>query len=77
MKRNNSLKKKFLKFKENQFEKKMSKLVVKNQDIEMILMQSYSEREKQSKLIEDLTNKYIIMENEKNEMENLVISVKL
>ena len=35
-------------------------------------MQSYNEREKQSKIIEDLTNKYIIMENEKNELENLV-----
>ncbi len=35
-------------------------------------MQSYNEREKQSKIIEDLTNKYIIVENEKNELENLV-----
>ena len=37
-------------------------------------MQSYNEREKQSKLIEDLTNKYLIIENEKNELENLVKS---
>ena len=40
--------------------------------MEFILMQSYSEREKQSKIIDDLTNKYIMIENEKNELENLV-----
>ena len=40
--------------------------------MEFILMQSYNEREKHSKIIEDLTNKYIILENEKNELENLV-----
>lgn len=44
----------------------------KQQDLEYSLMQTCCERDKQSKLIEDLSKKYIFVENEKNEMEHLV-----
>ncbi len=39
----------------------------------MALLQSLDERDKQAKLFENLTKKFIIIENEKNELENLVI----
>jgi hypothetical protein len=40
--------------------------------MELTLVQQFDEREKQGKLIGELTNKYILIENEKNELENLV-----
>ncbi len=40
-------------------------------------MQSCTERDKQSKIIDELTHKYLVMENDKNELENLVRSVFL
>jgi hypothetical protein len=39
----------------------------------LALLQSLDERDKQAKLFENLTKKFIIIENEKNELENLVI----
>lgn len=50
----------------------ISKLASKTQEMEFVLMQSYNERDKQAKIIEEITNKFILVENEKNEMENLV-----
>ena len=35
-------------------------------------MQTCNERDKQVKLIEELSNKYILLENDKNELEHLV-----
>lgn len=40
--------------------------------MELTLLQSFDEREKQGKIIAELTSKYILIENEKNELENLV-----
>ena len=51
---------------------KINKLINKQKELEFVLIQSCNEREKQVKLIEELSNKYLIMENEKNEMEQLV-----
>lgn len=47
-------------------------MINKQKELEFVLIQSCNEREKQVKLIEELSNKYLIMENEKNEMEQLV-----
>jgi hypothetical protein len=56
----------------NSFQKEVTKLMNKQQDLEYALMQACNESEKQSKLIEELTKKYLLVENEKNEMEHLV-----
>lgn len=48
-------------------------MVNKQQEMEITLLQAYDEREKQTKLVEDLTNKYFLIENEKNDLENLVL----
>ena len=44
----------------------------KQQELEYSLMQTCNERDKQKKIIEELTNKYIYLENEKNDLEHLV-----
>lgn len=44
----------------------------KQKEIEFVLGQTCSEREKQAKIMEDLSNKYILIENEKNELEHVV-----
>jgi hypothetical protein len=49
----------------------------KEKELEYVLMQSCTERDKQSKIIDELTHKYLVMENDKNELENLVRSVFL
>lgn len=54
------------------FQKEISKLIKKQQELEFALMQTCNERDKQTKLIEELTKKYLFVENEKNEMEHLV-----
>jgi septal ring factor EnvC (AmiA/AmiB activator) len=54
------------------FQKEINQLLNKQQEIEYALMQSCNERDKQSKLIDELTKKYIFLENEKNDIENLV-----
>jgi len=56
----------------NSFQKEIAKLLNKQQELEYALMQTCNERDKQSKLIEELTKKYLFVENEKNEMEHLV-----
>ena len=54
------------------FQKETNRLLSKQQEIEYALMQATGERDKQSKLIEELTKKYIFIENEKNDIEHLV-----
>ena len=47
----------------------------KQQDLDYMLMQTCNERDKQTKLIEELTNKYLFLKNEKNDLEHLVILI--
>jgi len=54
------------------FQKETNRLLSKQQEIEYALMQATGERDKQSKLIEELTKKYIFIENEKNDIEHLI-----
>lgn len=56
----------------NSFQKEITNLINKQQDLEYALMQTCNERDKQAKLIEELTKKYLFVENEKNEIEHLV-----
>jgi hypothetical protein len=58
------------------FQKEINKLLNKQQELEYALLQTCGERDKQAKLIDELTKKYIFLENEKNEIEHLVISVQ-
>ncbi len=44
----------------------------KQQEMEYVLMQTCNERDNQAKIIEELSNKYILLENDKNELEHLV-----
>lgn len=44
----------------------------KQQELEFALMQTYSERDKQTKIMEEVTHKYLLLENDKNELEHLV-----
>ena len=54
------------------FQKEINILLIKQQELEFSLMQTCGERDKQKKLIEELTKKYLFVENEKNEIEHLV-----
>jgi hypothetical protein len=54
------------------FQKEINVLLIKQQELEFSLMQTCSERDKQTKLIEEISNKYLFVENEKNEIEHLV-----
>ncbi len=56
----------------NTFQKEITKLLNKQQELEFALMQTCNERDKQSKVIEELSKKYLFVENEKNEIEHLV-----
>ena len=50
----------------------ISKLVKKQQEVELALMQTCTERDKQNQLLEELGNKFLLLENDKNELEHLV-----
>jgi hypothetical protein len=49
----------------------------KQQEMEYVLMQTCNEKEKQTKILEELSNKYILLENDKNELENVVSAIDL
>lgn len=50
----------------------INQLLNKQQELDYALMQTCNERDKQAKLIEDLTNKYLFLKNEKNDLEHLI-----
>ncbi|CAF0803759.1 unnamed protein product [Brachionus calyciflorus] len=54
------------------YQKEIQKWSNKQNELEYVLMQSCAERDKQAQIIDELTKKFIIIENEKNEFENLV-----
>jgi chromosome segregation ATPase len=54
------------------YQKEIAKLMKKQQEMEYVLMQTCNERDKQAKIMEELSNKYILLENDKSELENLV-----
>jgi len=54
------------------YQKEISKLLNKQQEIEFALLQSINEREKQSKIIEEIRSKSILIENEKSDYENII-----
>lgn len=56
----------------NNFQKEIAKFHAKQQEMEFIMLQTYNERDKQMKIIEDLTQKLFYIENEKNELEHLI-----
>lgn len=56
---------------------KINKLVNKQKELEFVLIQSCNEREKQAKIIDELSNKFIMMENEKNELEQIVMILSI
>lgn len=45
----------------------------KQQELDYAFIQTCNERDKQTKIIEELTNKYLFLKNEKNDFEHLVI----
>ncbi len=48
-------------------------MVSKQQELDYAFIQTCNERDKQTKIIEELTNKYLFLKNEKNDFEHLVI----
>lgn len=52
------------------FQKEINKCLGKQQELEFVLMQTCSERDKQAKIIEELTQKFLNSENEKHEIEH-------
>lgn len=54
------------------FQKEITILLKKQQELEYALLQTCNERDKQTKLIEELSKKYIFVENEKNDIEHLI-----
>lgn len=54
------------------FRNEINQLISKQQELDYALMQTCNERDKQSKLIDDLTEKYLFLKNEKNDLENLI-----
>lgn len=55
------------------YQKEIAKWSNKQKELEFVLMQSCTERDKQTQILEELGKKFLIIENEKNELENLVI----
>lgn len=50
----------------------MAMLSNKQQELEFILIETCNDRDKQSKFIEEFSKKYVLFENEQNELEKLV-----
>jgi len=57
----------------NNFQNQINQLVAKQQELDYAFIQTCNERDKQTKIIEELTNKYLFLKNEKNDFEHLVI----
>ncbi len=55
-------------------QKELNKFQSKQQELEFVLLQTCSERDKQSKIIDELSQKFLYIENEKNDLEHLVIN---
>lgn len=55
------------------YQKELVKCSTKQKELEFVLVQSCTERDKQNQIIDELGKKFLILENEKNQLENLVI----
>ncbi|RNA36269.1 bicaudal D-related -like protein [Brachionus plicatilis] len=54
------------------YQKELTKCSNKQKEMEFVLVQSCGERDKQNQILDELGKKFLIIENEKNELENLV-----
>lgn len=55
------------------YQKELAKCSTKHKELEFVLVQSCTERDKQNQILDELGKKFLMMENEKNQLENLVI----